>query len=73
MLEKELIDLAVQFIKTEAGKKAIGIDLDINNLKKVTGDSTDELTPEKIEARLKDYFPAIILVVDYLIKLRINP
>lgn len=59
MLEKELIDLAVQFIKTEAGKKAIGIDLDINNLKKVTGDSTDELTPEKIEARLKDYFPAI--------------
>ena len=59
MLEKELIDLAVQFIKTEAGKKAIGVDLDINNLKKVTGDSTDELTPEKIEARLKDYFPAI--------------
>ena len=59
MLEKELIDLAVQFIKTEAGKKAIGVDLDINNLKKVTGDSTDELTPKKIKARLKDYFPAI--------------
>lgn len=59
MLEKELIDLAVQFIKTEAGKKAIGIDLDINNLKKVIGDSTDELTPEQIEARTKDYFPAI--------------
>jgi hypothetical protein len=59
MLEKELIDLAVQFIKTEAGKKAIGIDLDVNNLKKVIGDSTDELTPEQIEARLKDYFPAI--------------
>lgn len=59
MSEKELIDLAVQFIKTEAGKKAIGVDLDINNLKKVTGDSTDELTPEKIEARLKDYFPKI--------------
>lgn len=59
MLEKELIDLAVQFIKTEAGKKAIGVDLDINNLKKVTGDSTDELTPEKIEARTKDYFPKI--------------
>ncbi len=59
MLEKELIDLAVQFIKTEAGKKAIGVDLDINNLKKVIGDSTDELTPEQIEARTKDYFPAI--------------
>ncbi len=59
MLEKELIDLAVQFIKTEAGKKAIGIDLDINNLKKVIGDSTDELTPEQIEARTKDYFPKI--------------
>jgi len=59
MLEKELIDLAVQFIKTEAGKKAIGVDLDVNNLKKVIGDSTDELTPEQIEARLKDYFPAI--------------
>ena len=59
MLEKELIDLAVQFIKTEAGKKAIGVDLDINNLKKVIGDSTNELTPEKIEARTKDYFPKI--------------
>ena len=34
MTEKELIKLAVEFIKTEAGKKAIGVDLDINNLKK---------------------------------------
>jgi hypothetical protein len=38
MSEKELIDLAVQFIKTEAGKKAIGVDLDINNLKKQAAD-----------------------------------
>ena len=59
MLEKELIDLAVQFIKTEAGKKAIGVDLDINNLKKQAADVKEQLTPEQIENRLKEYIPKI--------------
>jgi len=59
MSEKELIDLAVQFIKTEAGKKAIGVDLDINNLKKQAADVKEQLTPEQIKARIKDYFPKI--------------
>lgn len=59
MSEKELIDLAVQFIKTEAGKKAIGVDLDINNLKKQAADVKEQLTPEQIENRLKEYIPKI--------------
>ena len=59
MTEKELIKLAVEFIKTEAGKKAIGIDLDINNLEKVAGDTKENLSPEQIENRLKPYIPTI--------------
>ena len=59
MTEKELIKLAVEFIKTEAGKKAIGVDLDINNLKKVAGDTKEQLSPEQIENRLKEYIPII--------------
>ncbi len=59
MTEKELIKLAVEFIKTEAGKKAIGIDLDINNLKKVAGDTKETLSPKQIENRLKPYIPTI--------------
>ena len=46
MGEKELLKLAIEFIKTEVGKKAIGVDLDINNLQKTVGDSTTSLTPE---------------------------
>ena len=59
MGEKELLKLAIEFIKTEAGKKAIGVDLDINNLQKTVGDSTTSLTPEQIEARTKSYSPTI--------------
>jgi len=59
MTEKELIKLAVEFIKTEAGKKAIGVDLDINNLEKVAGDTKKNLSPEQIENRLKPYIPTI--------------
>ena len=68
MTEKELIKLAVEFIKTEAGKKAIGVDLDINNLKKVAGDTKEQLSPEQIENRLKEYIP---IIEKYQIKGRI--
>jgi len=59
MESKELLQLAKEFIKTEAGKKAIGVDLDINNLKKQAKDTKEQLSPEQIENRLKPYIPVI--------------
>ena len=59
MESKELLQLAKEFIKTEAGKKAIGIDLDINNLKKQAKDTKEQLSPEQIQNRLKPYIPVI--------------
>jgi len=59
MEAKELLQLAKEFIKTEAGKKAIGVDLDINNLKKQSKDTKEQLSPKQIENRLKPYIPTI--------------
>jgi len=59
MESKELLQLAKEFIKTEAGKKAIGVDLDINNLKKQAKDTKEQLSPEQIKNRLKPYIPVI--------------
>jgi len=59
MESKELLQLAKEFIKTEAGKKAIGVDLDINNLKKQAKDTKEQLSLEQIENRLKPYIPVI--------------
>ena len=44
MDKQDLLDAALDYIKTEAGKKAIGVDLDIENLKKVTTKETGENT-----------------------------
>lgn len=68
MESKELLQLAKEFIKTEAGKKAIGIDLDINNLKKQAKDTKEQLSPKQIENRLKPYIP---IIEKYQIKGRI--
>jgi len=54
--EKELLDLALDFIKTEAGKKAIGTDLDLDSLKDENG---KPLTPKQLKDRAKSYIPEI--------------
>jgi len=59
MKEKELLQLAKDYLKTEAGKKLTGIDLDINNLKKQKDDIKKELDPEVIKNRLKEYIPVL--------------
>jgi hypothetical protein len=60
MDKQDLLDAALDYIKTEAGKKAIGVDLDIENLKKVTTKETGEKpSPEALKKRLKSYIPKI--------------
>lgn len=60
MDKQDLLDAALNFIKTEAGKKAIGVDLDIENLKNTTTKATGEKpTPEALKKRLKSYIPKI--------------
>lgn len=60
MDKQDLLDAALNFIKTEAGKKAIGVDLDIENLKNIITKATGEKpTPEALKKRLKSYIPKI--------------
>ncbi|MDA9981263.1 carboxypeptidase-like regulatory domain-containing protein [Gammaproteobacteria bacterium] len=60
MDKQDLLDAALDYIKTEAGKKAIGVDLDIENLKKVTTKATGKIpTAEELQKRLKSYIPKI--------------
>ena len=59
MGEKELLQLAKDYLKTEAGKKLTGVDLDIDNLKKQKDDVKEALSPEVIENRLKAYIPVL--------------
>lgn len=60
MDKQDLLDAALDYIKTEAGKKAIGVDLDIENLKKVTTKETGEKpSPEALKKRLESYIPKL--------------
>lgn len=59
MEKKELLNLAKEFLKTEAGKKLGGINLDINNLKKQKDDIKSQLSPKDLEDRVKEYIPKI--------------
>ncbi len=59
MEKKELLNLAKEFLKTEAGKKLGGINLDINNLKKQKDDIKIQLSPKDLEDRVKEYIPKI--------------
>ena len=59
MEKKELLNLAKEFLKTEAGKKLSGINLDINNLKKQKDDIKNQLSPKDLEDRVKEYIPKI--------------
>ena len=59
MEKKELLNLAKEFLKTEAGKKLGGVNLDINNLKKQKDDIKSQLSPKDLEDRVKEYIPKI--------------
>ena len=60
MDKQDLLDAALDYIKTEAGKKAIGVDLDIENLKKATTKATGKIpTAEELQKRLESYIPKL--------------
>lgn len=59
MTDKELINLALDYIKTEAGKKALGIGLDINQLQSVTKAATNPEAKEVLVDKLKSYIPKL--------------
>ena len=59
MDKQELLDIALDYIKTETGKKTIGINLDINQLKTVTSTSKSPETRRALTDKLKEYVPEI--------------
>lgn len=67
MEKKELLSLAIEFLKTEAGKKLSGLNLDIDNLKKAAT-VTKQLSKEDLESRIKETTPQI---EEYIINGRI--
>ena len=59
MTKKELLDIAIDYLKTEAGKKALGIGLDVNQLVSLTKTATNKEEKQKIKEELKSYVPVI--------------
>jgi hypothetical protein len=59
MTKKELLDIAIDYLKTEAGKKALGVGLDINQLISVTKTATNKEERQKLKEQLKSYVPVI--------------
>ncbi len=59
MNKQDLLDAALDYIKTKAGKKALGVGLDINQLKIVTQAAKSPETKEVLKDRLKSYIPTI--------------
>ena len=59
MQKEELLQLAKDYLKTEAGKKLAGLDIDVENLKKQKDDIKKELNPEQLKNRLKQYIPVL--------------
>lgn len=59
MTEKEILDLAKKFLKTEAGKKLAKIGLDGNDLEKAKDDVKEGKAKEELENRLKPYIPVL--------------
>ena len=55
--KEELLQLAKDYLKTEAGKKLAGLDTDVENLKKQKNDVKKQLDPKQLEDRLKAYIP----------------
>lgn len=59
MNKQDLLDAALDYMKTKAGKKAIGIGLDINQLKTVTQSAKSPEAKKEIKDKLKSYIPVI--------------
>lgn len=59
MQKEELLQLAKDFLKTEAGKKLAGLDTDVENLKKQKDDVKQQLDPDQLKNRLKEYIPVL--------------
>ena len=57
--KEELLQLAKDFLKTEAGKKLAGLDTDVENLKKQKDDVKKQLNPDQLKNRLKEYVPVL--------------
>ena len=57
--KEELLQLAKDFLKTEAGKKLAGLDTDVENLKKQKNDVKKQLNPDQLKNRLKEYVPVL--------------
>lgn len=59
MKKQDLLDAALDYIKTKAGQKAIGIGLDIKQLKTVTQSAKSPEAKKEIKDKLKSYIPVI--------------
>ena len=59
MNKQDLLNAAIDYMKTEAGKKALGVGLDINQLKIVTQSAKTPETKEALTDKLKSYIPVI--------------
>ena len=59
MNKQDLLNAALDYMKTEAGKKALGVGLDINQLKIVTQSAKTPETKEALTDKLKSYIPVI--------------
>tara|TARA_B110000977_G_scaffold55276_1_gene75350 strand:- start:3059 stop:4381 length:1323 start_codon:yes stop_codon:yes gene_type:complete len=57
--KEELLQLAKDYLKTEAGKKLAEYGTDVENLKKQKDDIKQQLDPEQLKNRLKQYIPVI--------------
>ena len=57
MQKEELLQLAKDFLKTEAGKKLAGLNTDKENLEKQKDDVKKQLNPDQLKNRLKEYIP----------------
>jgi hypothetical protein len=59
MTDKELLELAIDYIQTEAGKKALNIGLDVNQLKNVVSTAKNPEERNAIVGKLKSYIPKL--------------
>ena len=57
MSEKELLSAALDYMKTKAGSKALGIELDANQFKSLTQSAKDPQTRDAIKDKLKSFIP----------------
>jgi len=59
MKKQDLLDAALDYIKTKAGQKAIGVGLDVNQLKTITQSAKSPEAKKVIKDKLKSYIPVI--------------